>query len=1124
MTSQTKTEMENLRATIAALEAQRGALGDMVVDTALAPLREKLAALQGQTAPQPLPADERRLVTILFTDIVESTTLAEKLDPEEWRRIVTQLHGAAAECVSKHHGQVIQYLGDGLLALFGAQEPGEFDAENAVRAALELQQQVAGLQSQFSTALVLQPATWDLQLRIGIHTGLVVVGELGETHKEFTASGDAMNLAARLQSAAPPGGILISHDTYRYVRGVFDVTLQPPLMLKGKTEAVQTYLVRRAKPRPFRSVTRGVAGIETRTIGRERETKILQDAYGDAYENKRVVWAQMVGVTGVGKTRMLSDFDDWTELRAEDIRLLRARAFPEETDIPFALVRRLWFDRFQIAEDTPRAQAEAKWVQKFQELSGSADVEPAHALGLLVGLPFRDSPYIGALRDDPVQVRGRAFVVSRELLNALRRQMPVKLLLEDLHLVDSASWDWLTEIVLNSPEQDSLHGMMVVATARSEWQNSKKLETLARGRAKYIPLEIAPLSDADTRALALELLQRVEGVTPQVVDLLVERSEGIPYYAEEIVNWFIDRGVIDKTREPWQLHSARLRESPLPATLQHLLLTRLSALSDLERAALQRGSIFGRRFWTGGIEALGVRSGEDVLEELEPRGFVHVQPESSLAGEIEWSFAQTLLREVTYESVLRRERAALHKKAAQWLEEQAERAGRLDEFAGLLGEHFERAGETLIAADWYLRAGEHSKKQGATRETRRFLERALELLPPIERERRWRALHGHLEAVALLGDLDVWRADTDALMELAQVIGEDDKLAIAFGSRASFLHNRGELEDAARATDKAIEFAQRAGDQKLLLKAQSHKANGCVSLGEPERAMLEAEQAVARAREFGDRETLAYILNSAATCFAESGDFSKALPLLNESLALTKTVGNRIQELSVLMNLGALYLWLGMYKQARTVIEQALRIAEALGVRTTIALGYLNLGEVYWFSGDGRTARQLLERALSEAIELNWSRGQAMARNELGMVLESAGDAAGAARYHTEAREIAHKMNLQPVEYEARAGLARCALAQGNLDAARALAGEVWTYLEAHGAGAMEHPMRPYVICADIFDALGDATNARKIAAAGYAELKTRADKLSDPKARQALLENDPFHRALVEMWERTQR
>jgi class 3 adenylate cyclase len=261
MTDSLQDQMAGLRHSIAGLEAQRRMLGDMVVDPAVAALRVQLAVLEGQAASQAVPAEERRLVTILFMDMVGSTSMAEALDPEEWRQVVATFHGALGQAVTGHRGEVAQYLGDGLLAFFGAKGASEDDPENAIRAALDGQSRVASA-----------VASKALQLRAGVHTGLVIIGELGDTsHKEFTASGDAMNLAARLQSAAPAGGILISQDTYRYVRGVFDLTPRPPLTVKGKSEPVQTYLVRRAKPRPFRSAARGVAGVETRMIGREVE-------------------------------------------------------------------------------------------------------------------------------------------------------------------------------------------------------------------------------------------------------------------------------------------------------------------------------------------------------------------------------------------------------------------------------------------------------------------------------------------------------------------------------------------------------------------------------------------------------------------------------------------------------------------------------------------------------------------------------------------------------------------------------------------------------------------------------------------------------------------------------------
>jgi len=266
LTDPLETHLDQLRHSMAVLESQRATLGEAVIEPALMALREQLAALEAQAPAVPTPAEERRVISILFTDVVGSTALAESLDPEEWRHTVAVLHERVGEIIQKHQGTVAQYLGDGLLALFGAYSSSEHDPENAIRAALYAQSAVSALNG-----------ARPIQIRVGIHTGLVVMGELGsESKKEFTATGDAMNLAARLQSAAPPGGVLVSHDTYRYVRGVFNVTPQPALTVKGRQEAVQTYLVRAAKPRPFRTVARGVAGIETRTVGREAELGQLQ--------------------------------------------------------------------------------------------------------------------------------------------------------------------------------------------------------------------------------------------------------------------------------------------------------------------------------------------------------------------------------------------------------------------------------------------------------------------------------------------------------------------------------------------------------------------------------------------------------------------------------------------------------------------------------------------------------------------------------------------------------------------------------------------------------------------------------------------------------------------------------
>ena len=209
-------------------------------------------------------------------------------------------------------------------------------------------------------------------MRVGIHTGLAVVGELGgDARRELTVTGDTANLAARLQSAAPPGGVLISADTHRYVRGIFEAAAQPPVSLKGKSQPVQTYLVLRPYPRPFRTPTRGVAGVVTHTAGRQQEFNALLEALEQACSQHSVVWRQIVGEPGIGKSRMVDDFTLHLAANHPDAWILKVRLLPGDERQAYTLVRRMWFDRFKIPEDMPLAQAEHKWEAGFLRLVGA---------------------------------------------------------------------------------------------------------------------------------------------------------------------------------------------------------------------------------------------------------------------------------------------------------------------------------------------------------------------------------------------------------------------------------------------------------------------------------------------------------------------------------------------------------------------------------------------------------------------------------------------------------------------------------------------------------------------------------------------------------------------------------
>src|SRR3972149_6646659 len=467
------------------------------------------------------------------------------------------------------------------------------------------------------------------------------------------------------------------------------------------------------------------------------------------------------------------------------------------------------------------------------------------------------------------------------------------------------------------------------------------------------------------------------------------------------------------------------------------------------------------------------------------------------------------------------ERAALHKAAAEWLEEKAQQAGRLEEFAGLLGDHAERAGETSAAAEWYTRAGERAKAQGAPREARAHFDRALELFTPDERERRWRALLGREEALDLLGEREAQRRDLEALLELAWQMEDNNRLAWAYYRQAIYTFGMGDYRMSVQAEGEALTAAQRAGNAVLEVLTLAHKALTQTRLLDMNAARATAEEALARAQTLGDEPTLARTLNHVALHYIDSGDIAKAAQLHTRHVEILHRLGHRDREAIGLSNLGFVYVLLGLYKLARAALKESLRLAEAIGYRGARAYALQNLGLAYFRSGDGRAARRVLERSLVDMTAIGDAYGRAESILYLAFTLEYSGDLSGAAQRFAEAKKIYCSTGSSGLATDALAGLGGRGLGQGQPDEAHQHVTDLWNYLNQHGTAGMEMPVWAYLTCADIFDALGEEEQSRAAIEAGYRELVARARQISHPEWRRAFLENVPAHRAIVELGER---
>ena len=390
-------QINQLKQTIADIESQRSILGDEAVEASLKPIRKKLADLQAlaesqKEEPVDVPQRKRKLVTLLYMDVVGSTAMTQDLDPEDTMEIMEKAVLRLAAPIETHGGHVTRYTGDGFKAVFGDPIAKEDDPEQAIRAGLEILEEVQTLSKELKKEWEIK----NFQVRIGIDTGLAALG--GQTEAEDTVMGRVVNLAVRIENAAPPGGLLISHNTYRHVRGVFNVDPQEPITAKGFPEPVPIYLVREIKPRAFRVQTRGVEGVETRMIGRRTELDTLKDALLTIFEEGEGQVVTITGEAGVGKSRLLYEFQNWLELLppTQDIRLFQGRARQEAESSPYSLLRDVFTFRFQITDDNAREEARNKIESGLREVLGKSEdgKMKAHILGQLTRLRFqRQSPH-----------------------------------------------------------------------------------------------------------------------------------------------------------------------------------------------------------------------------------------------------------------------------------------------------------------------------------------------------------------------------------------------------------------------------------------------------------------------------------------------------------------------------------------------------------------------------------------------------------------------------------------------------------------------------------------------------------------------------------------------------------
>ncbi|MCX6032345.1 MAG: tetratricopeptide repeat protein, partial [Chloroflexi bacterium] len=926
---------------------------------------------------------------------------------------------------------------------------------------------IAGAQ-QYATRLARERGIRGFNVRVGINTGLVVVGELGsDLRMEYTAVGDAINLAARMEQNAPAGGILISHDTYRHVRGIFDVATQAPLAVKGRVAPVQTYLLQRAKPRAFRRGTRGVEGVETRMVGRDAELLILQNAFRDAVEEAETRIVTVVGEAGVGKSRLIYEFDNWIELRSEKVYRFKGRAAAAAQTVPYSAIRDIFANRFDILESDSAAAALAKFRAG---MAGILEPDKADLVGQMVGFDFATagSAAVQALLGSP-SFGPLATAYMAQFSRAIVARQPVLLLLEDLHWADDSSLDLVWRLVEAIPAAP----LLIVAVTRPALVERRP--NWGEGQEAHVRLELKPLSRRVSRALVEEILQKVPHVPEALRELVVEGAEGNPFYVEELIKMLIEDGVIVAGADAWSVALDRLAQVRVPPTLTGILQARLDALPLAEKVLLQRAAVVGRLFWDDAVRALSGGSevwSEDqtstfrsTLHALRGRELVFCRERSAFAGTEEYIFKHSLLRDVTYETVLLKLRRKYHAQVAVWLEAHA--GERLGEFLGKIGGHYELAGEGLKAAEYLRRAGEEAVKVSAYQDARAAFERALRLLPPPplvssgeeslatpapsplptsgEARGPGDAVRPALlvdlgQTLIRLSDYPAASARLEEGLALAQTAGARQIEAAALTGLGEVSWRQGHYEAAERRLEAGLAAAQACGHRAGMALAAHQLGWVAYRRGQHEQATRWGEDSRAWYDQIGDRQGVAAALNELGIVAYSRGEHETAKHCFMESLALCQEIGDRRGTANALNNLGMAASRQGAWEEERAYYEQCRAIYEEIGERAGVVIALLNLGELCVDQGLDVEAWSYLRAALREAIAIQTTPNILYVLIQAARLHSRAGEHARAAELlglvlHHPASDsgIAHEGDVEP----ALAGL-RQALPVEQLEAALA--------------------------------------------------------------------------------------
>jgi class 3 adenylate cyclase/tetratricopeptide (TPR) repeat protein len=985
------------------------------------------AALQPQAQGEPL--GERRVVTMLFCDVRGSTSMAEELDPEAWTDVMNAAYEHLIAPVYRYEGTVARLMGDAILAFFGAPRAHEDDPQRAVMAGLEIVSRVAPFRERLARERGL-----DLNVRVGINTGSVVVGDVGsELRQEYTAMGDAVNVAARMEQTAEPGTVQITEDTYRLVGDLFDVEALGAIELKGKRRPLPAYRVLRRRASPWK--VRAATVLETPLVGRASEMGILRAVIEDADRGRGSI-VLISGAPGLGKSRLVEEANAlWaTRYPDDDRRWDFWQCVPYDAMQPYAQYRRQIRERAGIVETDPDEVVRTK-ITQLMRIAPPGWVERSERLArALLRVELADEP---PLEGEAFQREATEVMVG----STIAQGGPRLIVFEDMHWCDHASLELVrapTRLVGELP-------IVLLITFRPDrsavsWEFKRWLET---EHAKHITLiELEPLTHEQSDELIDELLP-VQELSDDIRRRIFGKAEGNPLFVQEVVRALIDRGVVERAGDAWRL-AGDASELTIPDTVQSLITAGLDRLPEGARRTLQAAAVIGRTFDEEVLSAV-VEANGDVgshLRELERHDLIRSIDHAPTRA---YTFRHALTQEAAYGSLLVKRRRTVHRRVAETLE--VANAERLEEVAPLLVRHFGEAGDDERTLRYAEMAGDAAARLYANAEAelhyrigldvaRRLGSSSSLIRSMFERRGTTLELAGrHGDAIVNYEEMrSEARAHGDEPMELAANV----RIALLYSTASSV----SDPERGRALSEENVTMARRLGDRAAEGRALWNVLVSNVYGGDAARAVEAGEAAVAIARELGDREQLAFTLNDVCRAHMSNGDFAAAARRLEEARSLWEELDNRPMLGDNLTLISLMRLLQGDHAGAMSDARRACSIAEEIGNAWGLSFALMALYDTQLDLGEVGAAIDSMQRSLEVGERGGFAFAGITTRAELAKAYVYLDDADRAMPLADQALELA-RQNLPMAASVAQVARAHALVAVGDLQQAAAVLDEI---------------------------------------------------------------------------------